>query len=189
MWLLRYTRYCICDTDTPCRTLVHIHTVLEGQQHVCCIQGSNGLENSYWPIPKVVCSTEARFLRAKHAYFHITVHAVQSARRDHVLLITQKSITHAEVTMIFKLLAPVRGRERWWGGGVKGNCWLGSGHWEGVKLMCSEENGDSVSSYLSYNAHTSRCRILPLSHSGGEGWNICSCFGCAPSSHTEEWWW
>ena len=60
MWLLRYTRYCICDTVPPCRAHVHmftiiqflrvranIHTVLEGQQHVYCIQGNSGLENSY----------------------------------------------------------------------------------------------------------------------------------------------
>ena len=25
MWLLRYTRYCICDTDPPCR--VHVHNM------------------------------------------------------------------------------------------------------------------------------------------------------------------
>ena len=57
MWLLRYTRYCICDPVPPCRAHVHnivftiiqflrvranIHTVLEGQQHVYCIQGNNG---------------------------------------------------------------------------------------------------------------------------------------------------
>ena len=60
MWLLRYTWYCICDTVPHCRSHVHmfttiqflraranIHTVLEGQQHVYCIQGNNGLENSY----------------------------------------------------------------------------------------------------------------------------------------------
>ena len=60
MWSLRYTRYCICDTVPPCRSHVHmfttrqflraranIHTVLEGQQHAYCIQGNNGLENSY----------------------------------------------------------------------------------------------------------------------------------------------
>ena len=60
MWLLRYTRYCICDTVPPCKFHVHmfttiqflrvranIHTVLEGQQYAYCIQGNNGLENSY----------------------------------------------------------------------------------------------------------------------------------------------
>ena len=54
-----YTRYCIilCDRDPPCRAYVHmftiiqflraranIHTVLEGKQHVYCIQGNNGQE-------------------------------------------------------------------------------------------------------------------------------------------------
>ena len=73
MWLLRYTWYCICDTDPPCRAHVHmftiiiqflrarasIHTVFEGQKHVYCVHRNNGLENSYQPIPCFVCNIEA----------------------------------------------------------------------------------------------------------------------------------
>ena len=29
MWLLRYTRYCICDTDPPCRAHVHVFTIIQ----------------------------------------------------------------------------------------------------------------------------------------------------------------
>ena len=29
MWLLRYTRYCICDTDPPCRAHVHMFTIIQ----------------------------------------------------------------------------------------------------------------------------------------------------------------
>ena len=69
--------YKVCDTIPPCRVNVHmltiiqflraranIHTVLEGQQHVYCIQGNSGLENSYWPIPHFVCSIETLIPRA-----------------------------------------------------------------------------------------------------------------------------
>ena len=44
MWLLRYTRYCICDTVPPCRAHVHItmftinDTVPEGQDKHTFIQ-------------------------------------------------------------------------------------------------------------------------------------------------------
>ena len=52
-----YTRYCICDTVPSCRAHVHMFTIiqflraraniLEALQHVNCIQGNNGLENSH----------------------------------------------------------------------------------------------------------------------------------------------
>ena len=29
MWLLRYTRYCICDTVPPCRAHVHMFTIIQ----------------------------------------------------------------------------------------------------------------------------------------------------------------
>ena len=42
----------------------NIHTVLDGQQHVYCIHGNNGLENSYSPIPRFVCNIEPFIPRA-----------------------------------------------------------------------------------------------------------------------------
>ena len=61
------------DTVPPCRAYVHYYTVPEGKgkhctvlegQHVYCIQGNNGLENSYQPIPDFVCCIETLIPRA-----------------------------------------------------------------------------------------------------------------------------
>jgi hypothetical protein len=62
----------ICDTVPRCRAHVHMFTIIQflrpgqtfiqflrGLKHVYCIRGSNGLENSYQPIPRFVCSVEA----------------------------------------------------------------------------------------------------------------------------------
>ena len=69
MWLLRYTRYCICDTVPPCRAHVHmltliqflrarknIHTILEA----CFLYPwKQWARNNYWPIPRFVCNIKA----------------------------------------------------------------------------------------------------------------------------------
>ena len=46
------------------RARENIHTVVEGLPSVYCIQGNNGLENSYQPIPCFVCKIEALIPRA-----------------------------------------------------------------------------------------------------------------------------
>ena len=58
----------IRDTLHPCRAHVRVFTIIHflraranihtGKHYVYCNRGNSGLENSYWPIPRFVCSIE-----------------------------------------------------------------------------------------------------------------------------------
>ena len=73
---IRYTRYCICDTDPPCRAYVHIvFTIIQflrarANTYIQFLRAKNiyllyprkqwtRTIISYWPIPHFVCSIEA----------------------------------------------------------------------------------------------------------------------------------
>ena len=93
-------------------------SIIEGQQHVYCIQGNNRLDNSYWPIPHFVCSVETVIPRALPSGLVLLYCLHTNLRNKHTVTCTSSLTQYLAVWLlsvycIFYPCNPLT--DRWWG--------------------------------------------------------------------------